>query len=383
MKLFEYQGREVFAKHAIPTPAGFVISRPEEFEALRPSLKFPLVIKAQVLVGGRGKAGGIRFAANFEEGLEAVKAVLGMSIKGLVVKKVFVVEKLAFEREFYAGVLVDRSTRSTLFMFSTEGGVEIESVPDDKIRKVTVNPVSGYSGFHTRTLLAGTGLPADVQKQLGAIFSKLYSAFKAMDAELLEINPLALTKDGRVVAADSKVILDDGALFRHQEFDQPDEELTPLEEEAREKGIAFIQLDGRIGVIANGAGLTMATLDALNEFGGKAGVFLDLGGTDNPEKVREAFLLMRKADPSVMLLNLFGGITKSDTVAKGVKMVLDTETIAFPIVTRIKGTNEKEAKEILQHAGLLSADTLQAAAKLTVDTERTRSHPRESARRPI
>ncbi|HVL88264.1 MAG TPA: ADP-forming succinate--CoA ligase subunit beta [Candidatus Thermoplasmatota archaeon] len=370
MKLYEYQGREIFAKHGIPTPHGFVVERVEEIDGLAGKLRFPLVVKAQVLVGGRGKAGGIRFANDLAETKAHARAILGMTIHGHVVRKLFLVEKLDFARELYASVLLDRSSRQALVMVSARGGVDIESVPDEAIAKKTVNPLVGFQPYHARDLTAALGLAPGEAKQVGAILAKLYQAFRASDAELLEINPLAVTRDGTVVAADSKVLLNDGALFRHPEFKQVDEELTPLEQEAREQGIAFVQLEGRIGVIANGAGLTMATLDALSEYGGNAGVFLDLGGTDNPEQVVRALRLMKKAKPTVMLVALFGGITKTDTVATGLKEVLDREGVDFPIVARIKGTNDVRAREILADAGLTTADTLQRAAELTVKTER-------------
>jgi len=371
MKLYEYQGRDFLVKHGIPAPSGVVCASMEDFEraCAQRMLSYPLVVKAQVLVGGRGKAGGIRFAENEREARAAVDAVLGMTIKGLVVDKVLIVPKLAFRRELYAAVLLDRSARTPLVMFSTEGGMDIEAVPDDKIRKVRVNPVTGFASYHARALLGGTGLEPAVEKQVADVLAKLYAAWARSDGELVEINPLAVTPDGKVLAADAKVVLDPDAEYRHAEYEAPDEEKTPLEREAEEKGIAFVQLGGRIGIIANGAGLTMATLDAIKHYGGEPGIFLDLGGTDDAEKVRTCVLLMKKANPTVMLLNLFGGITKSDTVAKGLKMVLDSEKIEFPIVTRIKGVNEEEARAILKEAGLYTTDTLQEAAKLTVDVE--------------
>ena len=366
MKLYEYQGRQVFEKIGVPSPKGVVVSSMEELEKVKDQLSYPLVIKAQVLVGGRGKAGGIQFAENWDEAKAKTKQVLGMNIKGLTVEKVFLVEKLDFAREFYLSVLLDRSTRTPLVLFSTEGGVEIESVAEEKIRRVHVHPHTGFQPYHSRVLFTGLGLDKGIQSQVESILAKLVDGFHKMDAELLEINPLAVTPDGRVLAADAKVILDADADWRHPEFEEPVEEKTALEREADEKGIAFIQLEGDIGIIANGAGLTMATLDAIKYYGGEPGIFLDLGGTDNPEKVRECVLLMRKAAPKVMLLNLFGGITKSDTVAKGLKMVLDSEKIDFPIVTRIKGVNEEEARAILKEAGLYTTNTLQEAAELTV-----------------
>ena len=369
MKLYEYQGRQVFERLGIPTPKGVVVSSMEELEKVRDQLVYPLVVKAQVLVGGRGKAGGIQFADNWEEARAKTRQVLGMSIKGLTVEKVFLVQKLDFAKELYCSVLLDRSTRTPMLLFSEEGGIEIEAVADEKIKRIHVHPFLGWQAYHTRRLFEGSTLPPDVQKQVAEIAKRLVAGFHSMDAELLEINPMAITPQGKVYAADAKVILDADAEWRHPEFPAAEEELTPLEREAAEKGIAFIQLEGRIGIIANGAGLTMATLDAIKHYGGEPGIFLDLGGTDNPEKVRECVLLMRKADPTVMLLNLFGGITKSDTVAKGLKMVLDQEKIEFPIVTRIKGVNEDEARAILKEAGLYTTNTLQEAAKLTVEIE--------------
>jgi succinyl-CoA synthetase beta subunit len=369
VKLYEYQGRQVFERFGVPTPSGVVVSSMEELEKVKDQLKYPLVVKAQVLVGGRGKAGGIQFADNWDQAREKTRQVLGMDIKGLTVEKVFLVQKLDFAKELYASVLLDRSTRTPMILFSEEGGVEIEAVADEKIKRVHVHPFTGFQPFHARKIFQGSKLPADVQKQVSAILQKLVKAFHEMDAELLEINPLAVTPEGKVLAADAKVILDADAEWRHPDFEAPEEELTPLEREAADKGIAFIQLEGRIGIIANGAGLTMGTLDAIKHYGGEPGIFLDLGGTDNPEKVRECVLLMKKAEPTVMLLNLFGGITKSDTVAKGLKMVLDQEKIPFPIVTRIKGVNEDEARAILKEAGLYTTNTLQQAAKLTVEVE--------------
>ncbi|HUR68515.1 MAG TPA: ADP-forming succinate--CoA ligase subunit beta [Candidatus Thermoplasmatota archaeon] len=370
MKLYEYQGRQVFERLGIPTPKGVVVSSMDELEKVKDQLVYPLVVKAQVLVGGRGKAGGIQFADNWEQAKAKTRQVLGMNIKGLTVEKVFLVQKLDFAKELYCSVLLDRSSRTPMVLFSEEGGVEIEAVADEKIKRVHVSHITGWQAYHTRKLFQGSGLKPEVQKQVNEIVRKLVAGYHTMDAELLEINPMAVTPDGKVYAADAKVILDDDAEWRHTEFPAAEEELTPLEREAQEKGIAFIQLDGRIGIIANGAGLTMATLDAIKHYGGEPGIFLDLGGTDNPEKVRECVLLMRKANPTVMLLNLFGGITKSDTVAKGLKMVIDSEKIEFPIVTRIKGVNEEEARAIVKEAGLYSTNTLQEAAKLTVEIEK-------------
>jgi succinyl-CoA synthetase beta subunit len=363
VNLFEYQGRELYERYNIPCAKGFVVESMEELEQKASQAHFPVVVKAQVLVGGRGKAGGVKFADNGTQLREVTKSILGLDIKGHITRKVMVAQKLDFAREYYLSFLIDRATRRYMMIFSPDGGVEIESVPEDRIFKVTIDPMTGFQPFHARAVLLKSGLDADTQKQIGELMRKLYRMFVEMDAELCEVNPLASLKDGRVVAGDAKVVLNDSAMFRHKEFQQRDENLTDLEQEARERGVALVQLEGNIGVMANGAGLTMATLDALTHFGGKPKIFLDLSGTDNPEKVAEAVRLMKKAKPAVMFLNLFGGITKCDTVAKGLVSVLQKEGVDFPIITRIKGTNAKEANEILQRFGLETASTLREAAE--------------------
>lgn len=367
MKLYEYQGRDLFTGFGIPAPEGVVVSSLDEFEAVKDDLPYPVVVKAQVLTGGRGKAGGVKFADDADEARQHVEDILGMEIKGLTVEKVFLVEMLDFDQELYASVLLDRSARLPMVMISAEGGVDIESVPDEKIHKLNVHPFTGFQPFHARQLAGKLGLEKDQTKQISDILSKLYQAYLDSDADLVEINPLAITTDGRVVAADAKVSINDAATFRHPDIEGGEEDLTELEKEAQEKGIAFVQLDGDIGVIANGAGLTMATLDALEHYGGDGGVFLDLGGTDSPEKVMTCFRLMKKANPSVVFLNLFGGITKADTVAKGVVKVLEEEGLDVPLVTRIRGVNEEKAREILREAGVEATQDPKEAAQKVVE----------------
>jgi succinyl-CoA synthetase beta subunit len=372
MKLLEHQGKQLFRDHGIPTPKGAFLESLDDFDQIKAQLSYPAVVKAQVLIGGRGKAGGIQFADNEKEAREQAARIIGMDIRGYTVHSVYIEERLDIAKELYAACLIDRTTRKTLLLFSGEGGIEIESVPEDKIAKITIDPLSGFQPFHARQALAvlDDSYSKEERKEIATMLEKLYTAFRKADCELLEINPLVATKDGRVIAADSKAIINDSAAYRQKGFTAAEEEDTPLELEAKEQGIAFIQLEGTIGVIANGAGLTIATLDALNEFGGNAGVFLDLGGTDNPEQVARAMRLMKKAKPSLILVNLFGGITKCDTVAKGIKEVFEKEGLDCPVVTRIKGTNEKEAKEILKDAGFQTANTLQEAAKLCSDMEK-------------
>lgn len=348
MKLFEFQGKELFKEYGIPIPKGKVVERKEELEEV--DIPFPWVMKAQVLVGGRGKAGGIKFANSMEEAKKFFDELMAMKIKGEKVRRVLIEEKLNIEKEYYLSFFLDRSSKQYLMMFSYEGGVDIEAMAE-KVIKVYVNPLIGLQPYHLRRL----------PKEVRQIASRLFKLFVEKDCELAEINPLVISSDG-AIAADSKIIVDNNSIYRHPELPKEDAELTPLEKEAREKNIAFVQLDGNIGVIANGAGLTMATLDALNEFNGRGGVFLDLGGTDDPEKVKQAFELMAKAKPKVILLNLFGGITKCDTVAKGIIEFMEKNKLDCPVVARIKGMNEDIAREMLKDY-VIAIESFKEAAK--------------------
>ncbi len=359
MKLFEYRGKELFDKYGIAIPNGKLINSEKDLSGLR----FPFVLKAQVPIGGRGKVGGIKSAEDLKDAKEKFSQVIGMNIKGYTVKKVYAEEKVSIKKELYLSIMLDRTKRMPLIMISGEGGMDIESVPDKKIFKEWINPLIGIQSFNIRNLVSKLNLEKEEGKEVSKIITKSYKMFREYDCELVEINPLIIKTDGSAMALDSKVIINDDAMFRHQDIIPENVELTPLEKDAKEKGISFIQLDGNIGVIANGAGLTMATLDALTYYKGKGGVFLDLGGTDDPEKVKQAFELMKKAKPKVIFLNLFGGITKCDTVATGVKSVITKEGIDCPVITRIKGMNEEAAKEILKDAGLVTATTLQDAAE--------------------
>jgi succinyl-CoA synthetase beta subunit len=363
MKLFEYRGKELFKQYGIEIPNGKLIQNSNDFS----DLKYPFVLKAQVPIGGRGKAGGIKIAKNQQEATEHFNNIMGMDIRGFTVHKVLAEEKVGIQKELYLSISLDRTQRKPLFMLSAEGGMDIESVPDEKIYKEWVNPMIGLQPFNLRNLLQHLDLSKEDNKAIATVINKIYKLFREYDCELVEINPLIIKKDGGVMALDSKVMINDDAMYRHTDITPELVELTDLEKDAKDKGIAFIQLDGNIGVIANGAGLTMATLDALTHYDGKGGVFLDLGGTDDPEKVKQAFELMKKAKPKVIFLNLFGGITKCDTVAKGVKAVITKEGIDCPVITRIKGMNEDQAKEILKDAGLITGTTLQDAAHKSSD----------------
>ncbi len=367
MKFLEYKAYEILRKHGISAPRGILAATPEDL--VNPPL--PCAVKAQVLAGGRGKAGGIRFANTVEEAREAARQILGMTIGPYTVKQVFAQEKLDIAKELYLSLTINRSARAPLLMASAMGGMDIEAVPDDAILKVHIPAVFGPQPYVFRTLRKFLGLPKEQADQVDDIAHKMYALFRAEDAELVEINPLAVLRDGRVVAGDAKLTVDDSAEYRHPEYADLPQDRTPLEEEAHDKGITFIQLDGDIGVIANGAGLTMATLDVLNLKGGRGGTFLDLGGTDDPEKVRQAFEILLKANPSAIFLNIFGGITKADTVALGVKQAFEEMRVRVPVVARIKGVNEDRAKQILRDLGMFPVETIEEGAELAVKVRGT------------
>ena len=366
MKLFEYQGKELFEKYGISVPKGKLVDNEKDFSGLN----FPFVLKAQVPIGGRGKAGGIKSVDNASDANDKLSQIVGMDIRGFTVRKVLAEEKVDIKKELYLSITLDRSKRMPLIMASGEGGMDIESVPDEKIFKEWINPLIGIQPSHIRGIVSKLKLEKEEAKAVSKVISKIYKLFRDYDCELVEINPLIISKDSSVIALDSKVTINDDAMYRHPDIVPEHIDLTPLEKDAKDKGIAFIQLEGNIGVIANGAGLTMATLDALTNYKGKGGVFLDLGGTDDPEKVKQAFELMKKAKPKVIFLNLFGGITRCDTVAKGVKEVITKEGIDCPVITRIKGCNEEIAKDILKDAGLITGSTLQDAAEKSSDLAR-------------
>ncbi len=360
MNLYEYQGKALFRKFGVPTPEGYVAFKPEEIK----EFEGEKVIKAQVLTGGRGKSGGVKFASNLEEARNLAREILAMEIKGHKVHAVLVEEKLKIEKEYYVSIVIDRSSRSPLIMASPEGGVEIESVPDEKIYKFVVNPEIGVQPFVGRILSKKMGFTGDLAKQFTRILINLYRLFTEYDAELVEINPLVLS-EGKLIAADSKVVIDSDAMYRHKDIEENAEEKTPLELEANKAGYAFVELDGNIGVIANGAGLTMATLDTLLLYGLKPRNFLDLGGTDSVDITKNAFTYVLKANPDAILVNIFGGVTKCDTVAQGIIAAKEAFNINIPIVVRLSGVHEEEGRKMLEDAGIHAfADMRHAIEKL-------------------
>ncbi|MCL5266381.1 MAG: ADP-forming succinate--CoA ligase subunit beta [Chloroflexi bacterium] len=372
MKIHEYQARDILMRHGIPAPAAEVASTPAEARAAAEKLGVPTVVKAQVLVGGRGKAGGVKLATTPQDAEIAAKAILGMDIKGNTVEKVLVAEATKIAKEIYLGIVVDRSAKRVTLMASAEGGVEIEEVArvsPEKIIKVSVHPMLGLQEYQARDLAFGIGLDASLVRDFAKITKCLYHAFVDSDASLAEINPLVITADGKLLALDSKMLLDDNALFRHTGFEElrdPSEE-TEAERIGRQQGFSYVKLDGAIGCMVNGAGLAMATMDVIELYGGEPANFLDVGGGAKSDRVAEAFrLLLSDKNVKAVLLNIFGGITRCDEVAKGIVEALQKVKCDLPIVVRLVGTNEEQGREILAQAGFSSTTSMNEAAQMVV-----------------
>src|SRR5712692_356287 len=379
VKIHEYQAKDILARYGIPIQPGRVAHTPEEARAIARELGGPVVIKAQVYVGGRGKAGGIQFADTPEQARAAAAKVIGMDIKGLTVEKVLVVSKLDIKEEYYLGIILDRKSQAPIVMVSKEGGIDIEEVAATMPEKIIKEPIDMHWGlrpFEARDILARAGLPHQVVAKGGAILAALARAFIESDASLAEINPLALTADGQVQAADAKILLDDNGLFRQKEYASwaESEESNPLEFEAKQEGLTYVKLDGDVGIIGNGAGLVMTTLDMVARVGGRPANFLDIGGGAKAEVMRKALTFVAR-DPQVkgILVNIFGGITRGEEVAKGVIMAQAEIPEGMPIVVRLSGTGAEEGKALLRDAGLAwGKDMRDAAQKIVaaIDTKR-------------
>ncbi len=372
MKLHEYQSKRVFARYGVPIPQGDVATTPEEARRIAARLGKRVVIKSQVLVGGRGKAGGIRLANNPDEAEDIADQILGMNIKGLTVKKVLVDEAAAIATEIYLGVVIDRAQHRPVMMASSEGGVEIEEVArvtPERIFRISIDPSLGLQQYQGRELAFSIGLPKDLVSSFVKIAQGLYQTFVDCDASLAEINPLVVTGEGKLLAVDGKILLDDNALFRHFELAEmrdADEE-SPEEQEARRHGLSYVKLDGEIGCMVNGAGLAMATMDIIKLYGGEPANFLDIGGGAQADKVAAALRIIL-SDPNVkaVLFNIFGGITRCDEVAKGILEALNTFQTDVPMVARLVGTNEEEGRRILAEAHMMTAASLAEAAEKAV-----------------
>jgi succinyl-CoA synthetase beta subunit len=372
LKLQEYQSKQIFAQYGVPIPRGEVATTWHEARTIAERIGGLVVVKSQVLVGGRGKAGGIKLARTLEEVEEVAGRILGMDIKGLTVKKVLVDPAADIRKELYLGMVIDRARRRAVVMASSEGGVDIEEVAattPEKIIQTAVDPCLGLKAYQARDLAMAIGLPKEQVPAFTQICQALYECFVNSDASLAEINPLAILGDGSLKALDGKMVLDDNALFRHPDLaDMRDEdEETPEEREARLNGLSYVKLDGQIGCMVNGAGLAMASMDIIKFYGGSPANFLDIGGGAKSDKVAAALRIIL-SDPNVkaVLFNIFGGITRCDEVARGILQALEEVSTRVPMVVRLVGTNDMEGRAILQEANMITAETLAEAAQKAV-----------------
>ena len=373
MKIHEYQAKEIFADYEIPVSDEILCHSVDEVEKAAEKLGLPVVVKAQVLAGGRGKAGGVKLAKTKEELINAANQILGMDIKGYTVEKVLTAKAVSFTDEFYVGLTIDRNSKSVVFMASAEGGVEIEEVAKenpDAIHKFIIDAEIGLMPFQARQIAFKLFNDIKLVRQGADLFEKLYQVFIDTDASLAEINPLVITADGNLMALDGKMNFDDNALFRQPEVlemrEPTEDEKTEIE--AKEKGLSFIKLDGNIGCMVNGAGLAMATMDIIKIYGGEPANFLDIGGSSNPQKVIDAMnLLLADKNVKAVMINIFGGITRCDDVAKGIITALDQLDVKIPIVVRLSGTNAAEGLEILKKTNLVTVASMGEAAEKAIE----------------
>jgi succinyl-CoA synthetase beta subunit len=376
VKLQEYRSKEILARYDVPLLAGETATTPEEARAAAERIGGPVVVKAQVLVGGRGKAGGVKLAANPEEAEARAREIIGLDIKGVTVRTVLVAPAAEIAKEYYLGLILDRGTKAVTVIASAEGGVEIEETAranPDAILRLTLHPLIRLQDHNVRRASFFLGIPAQLRKDFATTMKGLHAAFMESDADLAEINPLVVTTDGRLLALDAKIVLDDSALARHPDLEAMRDlnEEEPAEAQAREAGISFIKLDGTIGCMVNGAGLAMTTMDLVKLAGGEPANFLDIGGGAKADRVAAAFRIILD-DPNVkaILVNIFGGITRGDEVAHGIVEARQTLTREVPMVVRIVGTNAAEAADILQAARLITAASLDEAAAKAVAAAR-------------
>jgi succinyl-CoA synthetase beta subunit len=375
MKLFEHEAKDIFRAFKMPTPPGGVARTPEEAKTRAIEVGKPVAVKAQVLAGKRGKAGGVKFADTPEQAEEYAKEILAMKINDLPVEAVLIEEKLNIQQEIYAGITVDRNERKYIVIGSAAGGMSIEELAEkspEKIIKMHVDPDIGFQAYEAREMAIAMGFRGKQINQLGGFFLTLWDIVSAYDVELTEINPLILTVDGRFLAADARLNIDDNSLYRHKDFIQKIKR-EPIEQNERERlatehDMAYVELDGNIACICNGAGLTMATLDAVSLYGGRASTFLDLGGGADAERVERGIqIAMMYPNVKAILVNVMGGITRCDEVAKGILSARKEGDIKVPLVIRMVGTNEKEGQEILNRAGIPFLKTMEEAASTVVE----------------
>ncbi len=374
MKLFEYEAKQLFAKYGIGTPAGSLATTVAQAKEIASKINRPVALKSQVLVAGRGKAGGILFADSPTEAEHAAAQLLVKRIKGVKVQSLWVEEKISIKRELYFSITVDRANRCYVAVASSEGGVDIEQTArtsPEKIIKVFVDPVYGFRAYHARHVAKRLGYDGNQMNNLATVFLRHYRLALDVDAELAEMNPLVETAEGKFVAADTRLIIDDNAMFRHQEFKSrplEEAELTAQELEAQKSGLAYVKLDGDVGIVGNGAGLVMATLDAIQLCGGRPANFLDVGGGASADMVAAALgVVLSDPNVKVVFVNILGGITRCDEVANGILDAKKRVGLDKPMVIRLVGTNEEEGRRILTDAGIHVLDSMEEAAKKAVE----------------
>jgi succinyl-CoA synthetase beta subunit len=374
VKLHEYQSKRIFAKYGLPVPQGNVATTPLEARQIAHLLGGSVVVKAQVLAGGRGKAGGVQVAQDAADAEDAARHIIGMTIKGLTVHKVLVEQAASIGQEIYLGIVIDRTERKPLMIVSAEGGIEIEEVArtsPDRIRRLAIDPLRGLMDYQARNLAFDLGLQRGAIRQFTAIARGLWRVFAENDATLAEINPLVVTNDGQMIALDGKITLDDNALFRHRELNESRDvqEETESQRQARQADLSYVKLDGNIGCMVNGAGLAMATMDIIDLYGGRPTNFLDIGGGAKADKVAAALRIIL-ADPNVrvVMVNIFGGITRCDEVARGILAAgaSTPDGRPVPMVVRLVGANEAEGRQILAAADVVTAASLAEAAQRAV-----------------
>lgn len=368
MKLFEFEAKKILKDYGVRVPQSGVATSPEEAEAIARGIGCPVALKSQILVSGRGKAGGIRFAADAAGAKQVAEELLGSTIKGCPVTSLLVEEKLDIVEQFYASIAVDRQARAYIVLASTSGGVDIEELAQtspDKIARHWIDPITGFSEQEAIGIVGQLNTNQDDATKFASIIGTLYKVTMDYDAELVEVNPLAQTPSGEFVAADARIIVDDNALFRHPEFTDRNSvrvDDTPLEAEARKQNLAYVDLEGDIGIVGNGAGLVMATVDLVHVFGGKPANFLDVGGGGNVDITKRGLLLvMSKPEVKAVLVNILGGITRCDIVAQALIEALNESSVKKPIAVRMMGTNEEEGAQILHQAGIDSYPNMEKA----------------------
>ncbi len=379
MKLHEYQSKDLLAKYGVAVAAGEVTSDPEEARAIAERLGGNVVVKAQVLMGGRGKAGGVKLFTDAESAGEFAKELIGKKLvsnqnpAGMVVEKILVVNTVDIAKEFYVAVLMDRNLQKNIVMLSAEGGMEIEEVAEhnpDAIVKLAIDPAFGVTDYELRKAVLDANIPKEARGQMVQMIKGLVKAYVENDAEMIEINPCALTPDGKLIAADAKVSIDDNALFRHKDYaaTSSDSAEDPIEAEAARRGIAYVSLGGEIGIMGNGAGLVMQSLDEINAAGGRPANFLDVGGGAQAERVKSCVeLIMMDKNVKGLLLNIFGGITRVDQVALGILKAFEEIDIDIPVVARLEGTAVEEGRKLLEGSKIIPAATVQEAAAKVVE----------------